>query len=143
MTAKDYLKQYEEAVRKESRHRAEYEKECQLIDSIKSSLGGDGMPHGSGISRKVEDQAIRLADKALEWKMAELDALHTRQEVYRLISRVPGVEGDVLYEKYIKFRTWEEIASDLCYSVRGIQYVHKRALLMVEEILLNSFHCIA
>ena len=135
MTAKDYLKQYEEAVRKESRHRAEYEKECQLIDSIKSSLGGDGMPHGSGISRKVEDQAIRLADKALEWKQAEIDAIQVRQEVFDLISDIDGVEGEILYQRYIKLLKWEAVCIVVHLSWYAVHDHHKKALAIVQNRL--------
>ena len=131
MNAKEYLKQYEYAHRKALRYKAEYEAELELVDSVRSTLGGDGMPHGSGVSRKVEDQAIRLADKALKWKDAELSAISKRQEVFDVICSIEGIEGDVLYRKYINLQTWEEIAEALHYTVRGIQYAHGRALLIV------------
>ena len=131
MTAKEFLKQYEEADRRAQRCRAEYEREHDLIDSVKSTLDTDGMPRGSGVSKSVEDRAIRLADKAMCWKVAQLDALEKRQEVFELIHGIEGIEGDVLYEKYIKLRTWEDIADTLHYSVRGVQYAHGRALLIV------------
>lgn len=135
MTAKEYLKQYEEAVRKEKRHRTEYEKECQLIDSVRSTLGGDGMPHGSGVSRKVEDQAIRLADKALTWKMAELDAIRVRYEVYELIQSIPGIEGEILFERYINLRKWENVCVMVHLSWYSVHDHHKKALRMVQNIL--------
>ena len=131
MRAKEYLRQYEYANRKAERLKAEYEAELELVDSVRSTLGGDGMPHGSGISKTVEDRAICLADKAMCWKVAQLDALEKRQEVFELIHGIEGIEGDVLYEKYIKLRTWEDIADTLHYSVRGVQYAHGRALLIV------------
>lgn len=131
MRAKEYLRQYEYANRKAERLKAEYEAELELVDSVRSTLGGDGMPHGSGVSKPVEDRAIRLADKAMCWKVAQLDALEKRQEVFELIHGIEGIEGDVLYEKYIKLRTWEDIADTLHYSVRGVQYAHGRALLIV------------
>ena len=131
MRAKEYLRQYEYANRKAERLKAEYEAELELVDSVRSTLGGDGMPHGSGISKTAEDRAIRLADKAMCWKVAQLDALEKRQEVFELIHGIEGIEGDVLYEKYIKLRTWEDIADTLHYSVRGVQYAHGRALLIV------------
>lgn len=131
MNAKEYLKQYEYAHKKALRYKAEYEAELELVDSVRSTLGGDGMPHGSGVSRKVEDQAIRLADKALKWKDAEMSAISKRQEVFDVIHSIEGIEGDVLYRKYINLQTWEEIAEALHYTVRGIQYAHGRALLIV------------
>ena len=136
MKAKDFLKQYEYADKKAKRLQAEYERELELIDSVRSTLGGDGMPHGSGISRRTEDAAIRLSEKAEMWKDAQTDAIHKRQLVFDAIHDIDGVEGDVLYQKYINYdQTWEEIAQALHYSVRGIQYAHGRALLIVASKL--------
>ena len=136
MKAKDFLKQYEYADKKAKRLQAEYERELELIDSVRSTLGGDGMPHGSGISRRTEDAAIRLSEKAEKWKDAQTDAIHKRQLVFDAIHDIDGVEGDVLYQKYINYdQTWEEIAQALHYSVRGIQYAHGRALLIVASKL--------
>jgi hypothetical protein len=136
MTAKEYLKQYEYADKRAKRLQAEYERELELIDSVRSTLGGDGMPHGSGVSRRTEDAAIRLSEKAEKWKDAQTDAIHKRQLVFDAIHDIDGVEGDVLYQKYINYeQTWEEIAQALHYSVRGIQYAHGRALLIVASKL--------
>lgn len=135
MTAKEYLRQYEEAVRKERRSRAEYERELELIDSVRSTLGGDGMPHGSGVSRKVEDQAIRLADKAMQWKMDELDAIRIRQEVYETISRIKDVEGDILYHRYIELAKWEHVCVLVNLSWYSVHDHHKRALRAVQDLI--------
>ena len=135
MTAKEYLRRYEEAKRQERRMRTEYEKEIELIDSVRSTLGGDGLPHGSGVSKRVEDMAIRLSDKAAQWKMAELDAIRVRQEVYETISEVPGIEGEVLFERYVNLRKWEEICVELHYSWHGIHAAHRRALKIVDDLI--------
>lgn len=136
MRAKEFLRQYEYADKRAKRLQAEYERELELIDSVRSTLGGDGMPHGSGVSRRTEDAAIRLADKAMRWKMAQVEAIEKRQEVFELIHGIKDIEGDVLYEKYINYdQTWDEIAHVLNYSIRGVQYAHGRALLIVESIL--------
>jgi len=136
LKAKEFLKQYEELNRIAEQHREEYEIETEKIDAIGSTLAGEpGMPHGTGISRKTEDKAIRLADKAMKWKMAELDALEKRQEIYELISQIKGVEGDVLYQRYIRLRKWEEICVLVHYSWQGVHNVHCRALQMVQELI--------
>ena len=133
MTAKEFLRQYEHASRIVQRCKTEYETEVEKIDAIGSTLSNDGMPHGNGISRKTEDKAIRLAEKATKWKAAELDAIAKRQEVFEVIYDIPGIEGDVLIDKYIDLKTWEQIAEERHYTVRGIQYAHGRALLIVAK----------
>lgn len=135
MTAKEYLKQYEQATRRAERLRREYERECELIDSVRSTLGGDGMPHGSGISKRVEDQAIRLADKAAQWKIAELDAIHLRQEVFETIDSVPDIDGDILFERYINLLKWETICVTVHLSWYSVHEHHKRALRIVQDLI--------
>lgn len=135
MTAKEYLRQYEEANRLALRCKTEYELEIEKIDAIGSTLSNDGMPHGNGVSRKTEDKAIRLADKAIKWKSAELDAIAKRQEVFEVVNQVSGIEGDILYERYINLHKWEEICVLVHYSWNGIHRAHRRALATVQSIL--------
>ena len=135
MTTKEYLRQYEYASKRAARYREEYELELLKVDAVRSLSDNDGMPHGTGISKPTEDKAIRLADKALKWQQAELDAIEVRQKVFDLICDIPDIEGDVLYQRYIKLHKWEEICILLHYSWHGIHSAHRRALAIVEGII--------
>ena len=135
MTTKEYLKQYEWAVKRVRRYEEEYKNESMLIDAVKSLSDNDGMPHGSGISKPTEDKAVRLADKSMRLVDARLEAIRIRQEVFDLIDSIDGIEGDVLYERYIKLHKWEEVCVLLHYSWQGIHLVHRRALAVVESRL--------
>lgn len=135
MTAKEYLKQYQYAVDRVRRYEEEYENELILIDAIRSASDNDGMPHGSGISKPTEDKAIRLADRALILTEARLEAIQIRQEVFDLIDSIDGIEGDVLYQRYVNLHKWEEICVLLHYSWQGIHLIHRRALAIVESRL--------
>lgn len=137
MTAKQFLRQYEEACIKARQHREYYEKQLAQIGSV--SVKMDGMPHGSNISRPTEEDALRLADASRRWKDAELDALRLKDKVYSVIWNIPGIEGQVLYERYINLHKWEEICILLHYSWNGIHHVHRRALDAVEMVL-NGTH---
>ena len=137
MTVKEYLRRYEEADRKARQHAAEYERELEKIGSL--SVKMDGMPHGSNVSRPTEEAALKLADKAAKWKAAEIDAIRIRQEVYDAIHDIPGIEGRVLYERYVNLHKWEEICILVHYSWNGVHHVHRRALQLVEEkMVLNG-----
>ena len=139
MKAKEYLRQYEELERKAQAFKTEYEIETAKIDAVGSTLGGEpGMPHGTGISRRTEDKAIRLADKAMRWKIAELDALAKRQEIFELICKVDGIEFDILRERYINLHKWEEICILVHMSWTQTHEHHKRALMTVQRILDKS-----
>lgn len=133
MTVKEYLQQYENAARVARRLKREYENELEQIDNIRSGLGGDGTPRGSGTSRSVEEKAIRLADKALEWKTAELEAIQLRQEIFDVINTVPDEMGDVLYERYINLKSWSEVAKAVGYSKSRTHTLHRKALAFLKD----------
>lgn len=138
MTAKEFLRQYEYADRRVKRLETEYQEELMMVDAVRSASDNDGMPHGSGISKPTEDKALRLADKHLRLVDARLEAIAKRQEVFDLIDGIDGIEGDLLFERYIKLRKWEEICILLHYSWKGVHKVHRRALNIVDEIIKST-----
>jgi len=135
MTAREYLEQYKEAERNVKKLRTEYLEQMEQIDNIRSSLGGDGLPRSGDIHKKVEAQAVRLAEKAEQLLQAEADALALRQEIFRTVQRVPGDPGDVLHERYVNLRKWREIADVLGYSEENCFALHRKGLDMVEEVI--------
>lgn len=135
MTAKDFLKQYEYAVKRIRRLEEEYEAETLLIDAVRSVSDNDGMPHGSGISKPTEEKAVRLADKKLRLIQARLDAVEIRQNVFDVIDSIGGIEADVLYEKYINLRTWAEVCDAVCYTWHPVRLAWHRGLDQVQRII--------
>ena len=135
MTAKEYLKQYERAVKKVKIYEDEYEQESILIDAVRSLSDNDGLPHGSGISKPTEEKAIRLADYRMRLIDAKLEAIEIRQKLFDFINSIEGVEGDVLRERYIYLRTWEEICVEINYSWRQTHRYHQHALSIVSHLL--------
>jgi len=139
MKAIEYLEQYEYAIYAANRARANYELENERIDAIGSTLSNDpGMPHGTGISKKTENKAIRLADKAKKWLDAEEQAQIKLEEITDFINGIPGVEGMVLYQRYVLLLGWREIAENLVYSESGIFKVRDRALAIAERKLADD-----
>ena len=109
MTAKEFLEQYEYAMGRIHRLQEEYDNEMLLIDAVRSLSNNDGMPHGNGISKPTEDKAVRLADRAMRLIDAKLDAIGIRQEVFDTIMMLDGLERDVLAERFINLKTWEDV----------------------------------
>ena len=140
MTAKEFLGQYRRAERIADRLRAEYEKELIQIDAVKSVSDIDGMPHGNGINKTTEDKAIRLADKAMAWRVAELDAIAIRQQVFDLIWDIPDIEGDILYERYIELRKWADVCEKLSRSWPSVRSHHIKALDIVDAKIKKQQH---
>lgn len=137
-TAKQYLKQYENAVKVAQRVRREYEEELDLIDNIRSSLGGDGLPRSGEISKKVENQALKLAEKADALREAEAAAIEIRQEIFRTVMRVPDDKGSVLYERYVLLKDWKDVADAVGYSESHIYELHRQGLDYVNNLLGNT-----
>ena len=135
MTAKEYLKQYERAVRRAQRYREEYEAESALIDAVRSLSNNDGMPHGTNIAKPTEEKAIRLADRRLRLIDAELEAIRVKQEVFDFIDNIDGIEGEVLKYRYVDLLTWEEICIRVHYSWRQTHRIHRRALAIATEMM--------
>lgn len=133
MTAKEFLKRYEYADLRAKRYEEEYRLEHELIGSI--SINYDGMPHGNGISRKTENDALKLAEKAERCVTARLDAIRVRQEVFDLISDIDGVEGEILYQRYIKLLKWEAVCIVVHLSWYAVHDHHKKALAIVQNRL--------
>ena len=135
MTVKEFLKQYGEAERQAERLKKEYQEEIERIGSIKSPMDTDGTPHGTDISRTVELQAIRLAEKAEEYKNAQIYAMKKRQEVFDVIWNVPGVEGQILYERYINLKNWDDVAESVHYSLQHVHRLHGAVLLELQNVI--------
>ena len=133
MTAKEYLKQYERAVKRAQRYRQQYEEESALIDAVRSLSDNDGMPHGSGISKPTEEKAIRLADRRMRLIRAELEAIRIKQDLFDFIDGIEGIEGDVLYHRYIRLLKWEEVCLIVHYSWPNTMRIHRRALDIVQK----------
>ena len=133
MTAKEFLKRYEYADLRARRFEDEYRHEHELIGSI--SINYDGMPHGNNISRKTENDALRLAEKAEKYIQAKLDAIRIRQEVFDLISDIDDVEGEILYSRYVKLLKWELVCLDVNLSWYAVHDHHKKALAIVQKRL--------
>lgn len=134
MTGREYLEQYRHKEFLLLRVREEYRKELDTIDSIRSALDNSGVPSGH-VSRTVELRAMRLAEKAERLRTAELEALATRQKVFDVISMVEGVKGQILYERYINLKKWEDVAEVVCYEERQTRRLHDEAVRIVEDLI--------
>lgn len=146
MTAKEFLNQYKTAASRVRRLEIELEDERIMIDAIRSLSDNDGMPHGSGISKPTENKAVKLADKLIELVEARFDAIEIRREVFNVVIKVDGVPGDVLFDRYIKLMSWEQICDDTHYSWSWVHKYHRDGLEIVDGLidkkLYRSIHAV-
>lgn len=137
MNVTEYLERYEKADKKAKRLQKEYERENELIDAVRSPSDIDGLPRSGNIVKVTEIKAEKLSERATKLKIAQLEALHERQEIAETIFKVKDPdEMDVLIERYINYgQKWEEICVELHMSWGTVHNKHKRAKASVAEIL--------
>lgn len=141
MTAEEYLEQYRDATRLVIRAQEEYEKEMEMVATIRSALGGDGLPRSGEISKRVEKDALRLAEKAEELLDARVEALMVRQGIVRTIQKVSSPAADVLMERFVKLtdtgrlQPWRSVADAVGYSEENVYRLRKKGIEEIEKLL--------
>lgn len=119
MNAKQYLNQYGDIVKKIQRYR-------DRIASVENTLKGfdlDGMPRNPNVGDPTKNAALNLAILGEQLKLAKLEAEILKQEITGNIERMRTPKyKQLLYDRYIKFMTWEEIAQDMDYFRHGKEY---------------------
>ena len=88
------------------------------------------IPHDN---TKMESIILKIMQQEKEID-EEIDKLvDLKAEVRKVISCVPSIEYRLLLElRYLCFRSWEEIAVEMDYSIDYVFKVHRKALELVE-----------
>lgn len=135
LKAQDYMKQYEDAVRRVRQCEEQLEREELSVDAIRSTSDNDGMPHGFGISNPTADKAVRLVDKGMNLFDARDRARAIQREVFEVAYSIGGVEGDVLIERYIKLKDWDDVCDAVGYGWSQTHSYHRIGLDKVADKL--------
>ena len=128
MTAKEYLSQ---AYRIDQRINSKIEQVSSLHDlATKATSTLSDMP-GSATRNvhRMEDVIVKIIDLENEIN-TEIDRLvDVKREITRLITEIPNPEEQTLLElRYLCFKSWEQIAVDMGYSVENTYRLHRKAL---------------
>lgn len=126
MTAKEYLMQYRDAMRRTqaiSDHIADLRAMCEQLRTE------DG--------HKIElDKAVAELVDAERRAAGEIGRLtDLERDIVQTISRTAEPYRTLLYERYINGKTWEQIAVAMYYSYRGVTKMHGRALQALKECI--------
>lgn len=138
MTAREYLdeprRMYNRARRFEERYRELFER----ATSPRCALNvGDGLGVRSNSGNSRETLLVKLADAKQEYIEAELDYIECRQTVFEILVNIDGTIGDVLIERYIKLKTWEDVckAEGVNLSWAAVHRMHRDGLKLIESLL--------
>lgn len=133
--AKEFLRQYQEALTDIRNLEAEAEEIESLAMSITVSTDGERV-QSSGKKDRMADLAAKVADLEMEIMDMRTDALNILQKVERTIAQVNDRDyRQLLHMRYIEKRTWERIAVEMNYTYRWITRLHGKALVVVQEML--------
>lgn len=126
MTAKEYMQQYGQAMRRTraiSDHLAELRALCEQL----RTEDGHRVALDAAVANLVD------AERKTAAEVTQLCRIET--EVSCTIDRLPEPYRTLLFERYINGKTWEQIAVDMHYSYRGVTKMHGKALQAVKECI--------
>lgn len=127
---KEYLRQYEKAVRQ--MNRIELEIREMRLNRICPSITADGMPH----THKGDDlsaYAALLDKEKKRYMKARYKRIQKCKEIKDRIERLENEdEKDVLLYRYIMLMKWEDICIKMKYSWKQIHRIHSNALIHFE-----------
>ena len=128
MTTKEYLAQ---AYRIDQRINSKLEQIVSLreLATKATSTLSDTPPSGSRNVHSMEGIIVKMMELENEIN-ADIDILvDLKKEIMSIIKRINNPEQQTLLElRYLCFKTWEQIAVDMGYSIQNAYKVHDRAL---------------
>lgn len=135
MTAKEYLSQ---AYRLDQRINSKLEQLSSLNDlATKATATMTGMPRKPSPSPShTADVVCKIID--LQNKInADIDRLvDLKGDMVKLIKAVDNTEQQTILElRYLCFKTWEQIAVDMGYSIHHLYKVHNRGIAFCDALL--------
>ena len=135
MTTKEYLAQ---AYRIDQRINSKLEQIVSLreLATKATSTLSDTPPSGSRNIHSMEGIIVKMMELENEIN-ADIDVLiDLKKEIMSIIKKINNPEQQTLLElRYLCFKTWEQIAVDMGYSIQNAYKVHDRAL---ENIIVQN-----
>lgn len=107
----------------------------EMVTKITPTLKDD-VVSGGGNQDKLSDAVVRIVD--LE---AEIDEdidryVNAKQEISGVLDGISDPDQlQVLYKRYVQYKTFEQIACDMNMTYRNVCYIHGKGLLAVREIM--------
>lgn len=129
MDAEKWLEQFAKLDELIEAKRAEVERVRALATS--AVAGMDGMPHAPGAADKVGNLTVRMLTLEEEQERYE----RQREEMLRILERLPAEEYGVLHREYVRGMKREEAAMDMGYCTVQVWRIKKRAVRMLSELL--------
>ena len=113
------------------------QKEILFTELTKCTVPTDGERVGGSRLNTREQKQIKYADLCEILERKEIGLLVLKAEIIKAIENIPdSVSRTILYERYINFKKWHQIARTVHYSDKHIiQKLHPKALRYIEKII--------
>lgn len=131
MIKRDLVKEYLiKAYRIDQRINSKIEQlEMLNVLATKATTTLSDMPRGSRNVHKMEDSIMKIFDVEQEINKNIDELVDYKLKVTTDIFKLDNPEFQTVLElRYLCFKTWDQIAYEMGYSVRGIYKLHNRAL---------------
>ncbi len=128
LSAKDFLSQ---AYRIDQRIDSKIEQVSSLHDlaAKATSTLSDVPPSGTRNIHRMEDIICKIVDLEAEINTDICNLVDLKREIIEVIKSVSNTEYQTILElRYLCFKTWEQIAVDMCYSIHHLYKMHNAAL---------------
>ncbi|OJU13569.1 MAG: hypothetical protein BGN88_01405 [Clostridiales bacterium 43-6] len=135
LSAKDFLSQ---AYRIDQRIDSKIEQVSSLHDlaAKATSTLSDVPPSGTRNIRRMEDIICKIVDLEAEINSDIYSLVDLKRKIIEVIKSVSNTEYQTILElRYLCFKTWEQIAVDMCYSIHHLYKMHNAALEVCNWIL--------
>ena len=135
MTAKEYLGQ---AYRLDQRINSKLEQVMSLRDlaTKATSTLSDVAPSGTRNVHRMEDIIVKIVDLENEINRDIDNLVDLKREMVSVIKAVTDPEYQTILElRYLCFKSWEQIAVELRYSIHHLYKLHNAALEVCEQLM--------
>lgn len=96
----------------------------------------DDVSSSGGSQDKFADTIAKIVDLKDEINRDIDRYVDAKREVSGTLEKISDPDQlQVLHQRYVQYKTWEQIACDMHMSYRNVCYIHGKALLAVREIM--------
>ena len=99
----------------------------------------DDVVSGGGNQDKLGDAMAKIIDLEAEINRDVDRYVNAKQEISATLEKISDPDQlKVLHQRYVQYKTWEQIAYDTGFSYRWVCTLHGRALQEIEKILTSA-----
>lgn len=107
-----------------------------MVLKVTATWKQDSTSGGTGNQDKLGNAVAKIVDLENEINKAVDEYVDKRSQIAATIDRLEDPDHvAVLYKRYFRYETWEEIACEMHCTYRNVCYIHGKALQAVEELL--------